>query len=269
MKTIPIILLMVLSLRAQEFTFDVLVKGKPAERYANAGKEYIQGVNDAEFTLRFKNASPARVLIIPTVDGLNTVDAKTNQNAESSGYIVGAGQTYEIQGWRTSLQEVRKFVFVTKQSGDTYAEKLIGSTRDCGVIGLKVIREVVWTPRTPGIYFDNTLTNFNLNTPAIPDSKLSDISIQDGGTQATSTVDTLASLSGALTSANTQVSGFDLGAQFGAVKQSAVHETEFDRGAEAKTFTIYYASLDGLRSLGVDIFPKAFAQVERKFCPVP
>lgn len=253
----------------------VLVKVKPLHQYEHNGKKFIQGETDKAFVLSYKNIHPYRVLVIPSVDGVSAIDGKT-ATKDGGGYVVEGGATLEVKGWRTSLEEVRQFVFVTKEGGQTYVEQIGKGTANCGVISLRVVKE--WQPpivNTPAIF----LQDFNDLQGQISDASLSGtvttgvgVTISDGSIQ---TADIPVTLTSANISSSVLVSsGFDLGTKFGEAKESKAKEISFTRSEQVQEFTIYYASLSGLCELGVDlnIYPQAFAsakETETPFCKIP
>ena len=101
-------------------------------------KLMLRGEIGREFTLQFKNNTADRVLARFSVDGLSVLDGKS-ADKDSSGYICDAYSSIEIAGWRTSLEEVRKFEFSSK--GKSYAGKTTDNTTNCGVIGVQVYSE--------------------------------------------------------------------------------------------------------------------------------
>lgn len=224
-----------------EFEMEIVVNGKPVKEFSHAGKSFVEGLPDSAFTIKLKNNTAQRALFVPSVDGLSAIDGQPAKE-EGGGYVVGPGSSYEIVGWRTSLEEARKFVFAEKKSGQTYTEKTGHGTENCGTVSVKVFKEKThWTP------FLNTIT--------VP----CDSSVNWNTTTSTLSVNT----SGNMNVSAVSSTGFDLGTKMGTTQQSIVKEVEFEKSKESTELTVYYASLSGLVSLGVDVYPKAFAQV---FC---
>lgn len=121
-----------------QFELSVLVDGHPVREFGLTGRTYVEGRRDVAYTLRFRNNSPNRVLVVPSVEGLCTVDGQPATDT-SRGYVVSAYSSASIEGWRTSLNDVATFVFSAKKG--SYAAKTQGTTANCGVIGCKVFAE--------------------------------------------------------------------------------------------------------------------------------
>ena len=126
-----------------QFELSVLVDGHPVREFGLTGRTYVEGRRNAVYTLRFRNNSPNRVLIVPSVDGLNTVDGQPATDA-SRGYVVSAYAAASIEGWRTSLNDVACFMFAEKNA--SYSAKSQGTPVNCGVIGVKVFAEKLHQP---------------------------------------------------------------------------------------------------------------------------
>src|SRR5262249_51666177 len=81
-------------------------------------------------------------------DGLNVVNGEMTamQNDEPM-YVLDPYESATIQGWRTSLQNVRQFVFVDEQH--SYAERTDQANSDMGWIRVLAFRErrLAWRPR--------------------------------------------------------------------------------------------------------------------------
>ena len=72
-----------------------------------------------------------------SVDGVNVVTGET-ASPEQSGYVIDAGDSVEIAGWRRSLERTAAFYFT--DLGDSYAART-GRPANVGVIGVAVFRE--------------------------------------------------------------------------------------------------------------------------------
>lgn len=118
-------------------TLEILVNGSPITEYTKDGNRYIEGRKESNYTLRVKNHSWEKVLIVPSVDGISVMDGKI-AGSQSSGYVLSPGQSYDIEGWRTDLNNVRKFEFV--KHSKSYAEKT-EQGGNLGVIGLLCFKE--------------------------------------------------------------------------------------------------------------------------------
>lgn len=117
---------------------EVLVDGQHAPLYFKPGdharaRHYFQALQGRNYALRLRNNTSRRVGVLIAVDGLNVV------NGERSGlsrgeplYVLDPHETATIRGWRTSLAQVRRFVFVDEEK--SYAERTGQANRDMGWI---------------------------------------------------------------------------------------------------------------------------------------
>jgi hypothetical protein len=115
------------------------------------GAAYIVGQPGNEYGIRVSNRSGVDLLAVVSVDGVNVVTGETASPSQS-GYVIPAGASVEISGWRKSLQDIAAFYFT--DLGDSYAART-GRTEDVGVIGVALFKaraaEPVWLDqRGPG-----------------------------------------------------------------------------------------------------------------------
>lgn len=121
----------------------VLVNGRPVTEVFHNGLTYIEGRKNSVFTLRFNNWSWRRVLLIPSVDGINTIDRKIC-GKQSQGYVIEARGSITIPGWTLDQNGVGKFIFKSQGAAEgkdqTFAEA-VGDPENQGVIGFMVFEE--------------------------------------------------------------------------------------------------------------------------------
>jgi len=110
--------------------------------YGHNGLTFVEGRRAQPYTLKLRNDSAQRVLAVVSIDGLNVVDGQPC-TPQSRGYVIPAYSTVDIEGWRTSLKEVRQFKFETKEQ--SYAKGTTGEVQNCGVIAAKFFNEK-WNP---------------------------------------------------------------------------------------------------------------------------
>lgn len=137
------------------FQLEVLVNGRPLAEYYARGRTYVEALQGAEYELRVRNHSPARVAVALSVDGLNTIDARHTSASQASKWVIEPYQTITISGWQMSSERARRFYFTNER--DSYGAKL-GQTANLGVISAVFFRErrqrVI--PITPPIYRDRS-----------------------------------------------------------------------------------------------------------------
>jgi len=111
--------------------------GQPVPTHYHAGQLYIAGTPGERYAIRIANRTGRRLMAVVSVDGVNVVSGETAA-ASQSGYVLGARQSFEINGWRKSLDEVAAFYFTALP--DSYAART-GRPNNVGVIGVAVFRE--------------------------------------------------------------------------------------------------------------------------------
>ena len=117
---------------------EVLVSGEPSREYHARGTTYVEARRGAEYSLRLSNRSGIRVAVALAVDGLNSIDAKTSSAATAAKWVLDPWETITVDGWQTSQDAARRFVFTTEP--DSYGAWL-GRTDNLGVIEAVVFRE--------------------------------------------------------------------------------------------------------------------------------
>ncbi len=122
------------------YTLEVLVDGRAIDEYAARDKTYVEATEGREYALRFTNRTGRRVAVALSVDGLNTIDAKSGPAREATKWIVGPWDSITISGWQTSVSTARRFFFTTEAR--SYGAWL-GRADDLGVIAAAVFRERV------------------------------------------------------------------------------------------------------------------------------
>lgn len=125
------------------------VKGSSLKNYYSGGRRFVEGKEGQRYELVVKNKGRSRVEVVLSVDGLDVMDGKA-ASTRKRGYIVEAGKTLEMEGWRTSPDAVASFRF--SGVGSSYANLKHADTRNVGVIGLAVYTEkgvdpFTWMPR--------------------------------------------------------------------------------------------------------------------------
>jgi len=121
-----------------DLAIELLVGGEPSREYHARGTTYVEARRGAEYSLRLSNRSGIRVAVALAVDGLNSIDAKTTSAATAAKWVLDPWETITIDGWQTSQEAARRFVFTTEP--DSYGAWL-GRTDNLGVIEAVVFRE--------------------------------------------------------------------------------------------------------------------------------
>jgi len=109
------------------------------------GYTFFSAPIGSEYTISVRNTSSRRILVIPTVDGLNVID-RSKGNWDGSGYVLEPYRTVDIPGFRRQddFQYVERFTF--NKSRFSLANR-IGDVQNVGVIGVAVFEEYVPPPK--------------------------------------------------------------------------------------------------------------------------
>lgn len=129
--------------------------------YDDNGRKWIEARPDTKFVIEIKNNSGNNALAVVSVDGLNVIDGKRAELKNERGYIVNRYSSSKISGWRTSLEEVREFVF-TSDKEESFSHKLGADESNTGVIGIAVFKE-----KTPSWYYTYTSTSQPWTIPIV------------------------------------------------------------------------------------------------------
>lgn len=105
--------------------------------YGHRGERWIAGTPGNRYSITLHNRSPARVLAVLAVDGVNAISGQTAA-WDQSGYVLGPGERAEIRGWRKSQERIAAFEFTALS--DSYAART-GRADNVGVIGVALFRE--------------------------------------------------------------------------------------------------------------------------------
>jgi hypothetical protein len=117
--------------------------------YQHEGRYYVVGRPGNEYQIRVRNRTGTDILSVVSVDGVNAVSGET-ADWNQTGYVLGPQQSFDIRGWRKSLQRIAAFYFTEHQQ--SYAART-GRPDNVGVIGVAVYRRKTepqaYLPRPP------------------------------------------------------------------------------------------------------------------------
>ncbi|KAB7630073.1 hypothetical protein [Stenotrophomonas rhizophila] len=111
--------------------------GQALTQYRQDGQRWIAGQQGHRYSVRLRNGSAERVLVVLSVDGLNAISGEVAA-PHQTGYVLNPWQTTDIHGWRKSADEVAQFVFTDPDR--SYAGRT-GRPANIGVIGVAVFHE--------------------------------------------------------------------------------------------------------------------------------
>jgi hypothetical protein len=136
---------------------EIWVEGRQAPLYSAAdgsGRWYLEAREGARYSIRLQNRTAQRLGVALSVDGLNVISGDRTATPVRPGdpgrlYVLEPGDVTEVRGWRASLREVQRFVFVDEQA--SYAARAGKANARMGWIEMAVYREryPVW-PRVSG-----------------------------------------------------------------------------------------------------------------------
>ncbi|MBF0501716.1 MAG: hypothetical protein HQM09_16375 [Candidatus Riflebacteria bacterium] len=117
------------------------------------GSGVISVVQGERYRIRITNLTRRRLGLVVAVDGRNILTGESSYGRPSEGlYILPAYGEGEFTGWRTSLDEVRRFYFT--DAADSYASNL-GDNGRIGQITVTAFSEHENYPRPePNVMFD-------------------------------------------------------------------------------------------------------------------
>ncbi|MFN7976098.1 MAG: hypothetical protein U0166_27830 [Acidobacteriota bacterium] len=120
------------------YSLEVLVDGRPLDELPARGTTYVEARRGCEYSIRLHNDTGERVAVALSVDGLNSIDARTTSAQEGRKWILDPWQTVVLDGWQTSDRTARRFVFTTEER--SYG-RWLGKTENLGIISAAFFRE--------------------------------------------------------------------------------------------------------------------------------
>lgn len=228
-----------------KYEVEIIVNDKPIQVYRHEGSNYIEGRKGSNFSLRFKNNTSEKVLAIPSVDGISTINGQPASN-DSSGYVIRPWGQVTIPGWKLSNSEVASFVFSEKEK--SYAA--VGETADTtnvGCIGFIVYSEDAPEPVWRANAYTKSMRGFSTSTDVYYGASYM-MNVSNASSNSLS-----ASASASTTSLPTEPESHELGTGFGEAKEFNTTDVEFKRKQIEDTIVIYYDSKRNLEKMGIVI----------------
>jgi len=112
-------------------------------------RHYFEAERGENYALRIRNRTDRRVGVLISVDGLNVINGERSvQSPHEPMYVLDPRETTTIRGWRSSLDDVREFVFVDEER--SYASRTDQANGDMGWIRVLAFEEqerIAWYPR--------------------------------------------------------------------------------------------------------------------------
>ncbi len=113
------------------------VENRTLPVYQHEGRYYVVGKPGDEYQVRVRNRTGQEILSVVSVDGVNAVSGET-ANWDQTGYVFSGHQSFDIKGWRKSMDRIAAFYFTEHQN--SYAART-GRPDNVGVIGVAVFRK--------------------------------------------------------------------------------------------------------------------------------
>jgi len=242
--------------------------GATLPTYSHGGKLYVAGTPGHRYGVRIVNRTGARVLTVLSVDGVNAITGE-NADPNQSGYVLGAYDSTEVDGWRKNMSEIAEFNFTNL--GDSYAART-GRPNNVGVIGVAVFREkphYTWRERDEKIAREAPM-------PSAADSAgyaRKDAAPPPMAAQAPASAGAAAKSAPAETSANSMAEARrakpeeSLGTGHGEREYSSATYTTFERESShpSEVDSIWYDSQRNLVARGVIPAPRPIAKEPQPF----
>ena len=242
--------------------------GATLPTYSHGGKLYVAGTPGHRYGVRIVNRTGARVLTVLSVDGVNAITGE-NADPNQSGYVLGAYDSTEVDGWRKNMSEIAEFNFTNL--GDSYAART-GRPNNVGVIGVAVFREkphYTWRERDEKIAREAPM-------PSAADSSgyaRKDAAPPPMAAQAPASAGAAAKSAPAETSANSMAEARrakpeeSLGTGHGEREYSSATYTTFERESShpSEVDSIWYDSQRNLVARGVIPAPRPIAKEPQPF----
>ena len=127
-----------LALERGGYSMEILIGGTPVYEYAARGTSYIEALKSREYSVRLRNRTAERIAIALSVDGLNSIDARTTTAGDARKWVLGPYESITLDGWQTSSATARRFFFTTEEK--SYGNWL-GRTQNLGLVAAAVFRE--------------------------------------------------------------------------------------------------------------------------------
>jgi hypothetical protein len=103
-----------------------------------SGRYYLEAREGASYQVRLSSRTSERLGVVLAVDGLNAITG-SRDHGRGRMYVLDPWGQATVRGWRTSLQEVRRFTFVDEES--SYAARSGKTNSRMGWIEVSVYRE--------------------------------------------------------------------------------------------------------------------------------
>jgi hypothetical protein len=248
-------------MRSSNFELQIIVNDKPVTEFSHEGNTFIEGRPGSSFKLGFKNNTKNKVMIIPSIDGVSTLDGNS-ASPDSPGFLVRPYSGVEIKGWTVDSQYGAQFVFHDEHS--SYSSQINGHSRRTGVIGMLVYSEQdntldyarpekpIWNPR-PCIHREGDL--------GIVKRSMMDNAIEHHDTMIAKTKSNMRRITETTMAVVTPKTDFELGTGWGDKVDFKINQVSFERGDLLAQMIIYYDSRKNLERRGIKVRPERYERL--------
>jgi hypothetical protein len=204
--------------------------GRALPVFRHHGTTFVWGNAGERFSVRIENPTAERVEAVLSVDGRDAVSGEVADFAEQRGYVIAPFSSLVVEGFRSSLEEVRAFRFT--RPDQSYSARR-GTPENVGVIGVAFFKErrrapIAIKPRPRS------------HTKDAPEASAPEAS-RSRDSEAT---------------ASPRSSTDNLGTAYGERRTSLVTEVAFEREHPTRpafTTTVRYDDRSGLVARGIDV----------------
>lgn len=209
----------------------VLVNGQrqPIYRRQRDNQPFVEGLWGQPYVLEVRNLTHARVEILNSVDGRNTLRDEEADLRLNRGIIIGPHDVWTITGWRIDDNNTGQFVF--SDPTQSVEQMATGTHRNAGVFGFALYAEYVQPVYRGDVYRGGGTMRGGGQF----------LGVSKGGQESFSP---------------------DMGTRMGDIQHDAVGRTTFNRASSepVEVLTIHYRSRDWLERYGIIVpdEPQAF-----------
>ena len=231
--------------------------GRQLRTFHHRGQTFVLGQHGQRYNIRVRNHSPQRVEVVLAVDGRDAVSGQTTDLVNHRGYVIAPHGSLRVQGFRRSMSSVASFRFT--DPSNSYSGRM-GTPHRVGAIRLAAYPERVVFEDRPITIPDRRWRGENGPPPPATKRRA-----QPHAGQALPD-DEAAPRSGESMSARGRIVApwprprqNNLGTQYGETRSSRVVEVDFhrqNRTRAAQHITLRYDDEQGLRSRGIEVFPR-------------
>ncbi len=129
------------NMKNNNVSVSVLSNGNSIQEFEKDSRVFIEGRENWEYSVKLENHNSFRVKVTLGIDGVNVIDSKPiGEDSKEMGYILGAGESTVIKGYRLDESNVASFRFTDGKSAYANTVKGMGGKTQ-GVIACRVYRE--------------------------------------------------------------------------------------------------------------------------------